>query len=149
MEIRYLSDGKAFAVSKDALRIVKADGGADVIKDYTDKYLTGYSIDSEGVTALILNNYLVGDQGSIIIVDHGGKILGAMDYGRKILSVSAKGDYLAVLFSDSLVIYDRNLEECARFDETVGAEQTIMLADGKVFLITSHSAAVCSIPADK
>lgn len=148
LEIRYISGGKVLAVSKNALRLVKQDGSVDAVQDYTDKYLTGYSVGSDSFTALVLNDYMVGDQGRIVTADQGGKTLGTIETSRKILSVSAKDDYLAVLFSDGLVIYDRELKECVRFNDTVGAEQTIMRSDGKAFVITSHSASVCSIPAD-
>jgi WD40 repeat protein len=144
LEIRYLSDGRVLAVSKDALRVVKPDGSADVIKNYTDKYLVCYTIGSENFTALALNDYLVGDQGSIVTVDRGGKVLGTLQTSRKILSISSSGDNAAVLYNDGLVIYDRTLKEIARFNNTVGAEQTIMRSDGKALLISPHSAAVCN-----
>jgi WD40 repeat protein len=145
LEIRYLSDGRVLAVGSDKLQAVKPDGSADIINDYSDSYLTGYSVDSENYTVLSLNAYMVGDHGRILTVDHKGKVLGSIETDRKILSISAKNDYLAVLFSDHLVIYDGNMKECARFENTTGAEQTIMRAGGKAFLITAHSASVYSI----
>lgn len=148
LEIRYLSDGRILALCRDALRIVKQDGSADIICDYSEKHLAGYSLDGDGFILLALKNYMVGDQGIIMTVDLKGKTLGLAETGRKILSVSAKGDTLAILYSDRLVIYDRYLLECARFDDTAGAEKTLMRPDGKAFLIAPHSASVRSIPAD-
>lgn len=147
LEIRYLSDDTVLTAAKEELYIVKPDGSADTIYNYAGKYLTGYSLDGDGFAVLALNDYMVGDQGQIVTVDHKGKVLATIETDSKILSISAKDDYLAVLFSDSLVIYDRTMKEYARFEDTAGAEQTIMRTDGKAFLITSHSAAVCSIPA--
>ncbi len=147
LEIRYLEDGRVLAVGRDALRIVKPDGSCENISNYADKYLTGFSVDGDDYVALSLNDYMVGDHGRVLTVDHKGKLLGSVETDSKILSVSAKGDYLSVLFSDRLVIYDRNMKECAHFNNTAGAEQTIMRAGGKAFLITTHSASVCSIPA--
>lgn len=148
LEIKYLSDGRILALCRDALRIVKQDGSADTISDYSEKHLAGYSLDGNGFILLALKNYMVGDQGLIMTVDLKGKILGSVETGKKILSASAKGDSIAILYSDCFVIYDRHLLEHARFDDTAGAEKTIMRPDGKAFLITSHSASVRSIPAD-
>jgi hypothetical protein len=149
LEIAHFSDDRILAVCGDALRIVKPDGSADIIYDYAGKYLTSYSLDGDGYILLALNDYMVGDQGFIVTVDLKGKMLGTAETEKKIMSLSAKGDSLAILYSDGLVLYDRNLIECARFNDTMGAEKTIMRPDGKAFLITSHSAAVCSISADK
>lgn len=148
LEIRYISDGRILALCRDALRIVKQDGSSDIISDYSEKHLAGYSLDGDGFILLALNNYMVGDQGLIMTVDLKGKTLGLVETDNKILSVSAKGDALAILYSDCLVMYDRHLLEYVRFDDTAGADKTMMRADGKAFLITSHSASVCSIPAD-
>lgn len=148
LDIRYLGDGRVLAINSGALGIVKPDGSADILIDYADQYLKGYSVDGDGFTALVLSDYMVGDQGSVLTVDQNGNVLGTMETSRKIVSISAKGEYLAVLYSDGLTIYDRNLKEYAHFDDTVGAEQTMMRQDGKAFLITSHSASVCSIPKD-
>lgn len=142
LEIRYISGENVLAVSKNGLRVVKPDGSAQMIKDYHEKYLAGYSIESEDFTAFVLHDYMVGDQGSIITVDHNGAILGTLETGRRVLSVSAKGNYLAVLYSDGFVIYNRKLKECTHIDDTAGAVQAIMRADGTSLLITAHSAII-------
>ncbi|NLT14670.1 MAG: hypothetical protein GXY05_10045 [Clostridiales bacterium] len=148
LEIKYLSDDRILALCRDALRIVKTDGSAEIISDYSKKHLTGYSLDGDGFILLALNDYMVGDQGFVMTVDLKGKTLGSVETDKKILSMSARGDSLAILYSDRHVIYDRHLLEYVRFDDTAGAEKTMMRPDGKALLITSHSATVCSIPAD-
>ncbi|NLA86485.1 MAG: hypothetical protein GX847_04215 [Clostridiales bacterium] len=148
LEIKYLSDNRVLAVGSDMLYVVTPDGEADALFDYPDYYLNDYSVDGDGFVLLALNDYMVGDQGRIVTANLMGKALGVMETDKKIVSVSAKGDSLAVLYSDSLVIYDRNLKESARFDDTAGAEQVIVRPDGKVFLITSHTASVHSISDD-
>jgi hypothetical protein len=95
-------------------------------------------------TALVLNDYMVGDQGSILTVDRAGNTLGTLQTSKKVLWMSASGDYLVVLYSDGLVLYDRHLKERARFDDTAGAVQTIMRSDGTALLILPHSATVCA-----
>lgn len=148
LEIKYMNDGSVLAIRDEAILSVKPDGSADVLTDYTGKYLSGYSLDGNGFSVLVLNDYAVGDQGHIMSVDQGGKELGNAETAGKVLSVSAKGNYLAVLYSGILVIYDKNMKECARFDTAAGSEQTIMRSDGSAFVFTGHSAALCSIPAE-
>lgn len=148
LEFRYLNNSSVLSVDKNALALVHTDGSSEVLLNYPDKYLTGYTLDSSSFSALILNDYLIGDQGSIITVDKAGNTLGTLETARKILSVSAGGDYLAVLYSDGLSIYDRDLKERAHFDETAGATRTIMRSDGTALLLLPHSAKVCSVSSD-
>lgn len=142
LEIKYFGGGNVLAVSKNGLSVVKPDGSVQTIKDYHEKYLDGYSIESEDFTALVLHDYMVGDQGSIMTIDHNGAVLGTLETGRRVLSISARGNYLAVLYSDGFVIYNRKLKECTHIDGTAGAIRTIMRADGTSLLITAHSATI-------
>lgn len=54
--------------------------------------------------------------------------------------MSAAGDSLAVLYGESLVVYDRELQERARLASTDYAGQVRMEEDGTVLLISGTSA---------
>ena len=56
------------------------------------------------------------------------------------MSVSAAGNYLAVLMGNSLVIYDRNLEEYSRLEDTGYANRVLMGDDGSALVIGGSSA---------
>ena len=141
LELRFMEDGGVIAVCKDALISVGADGSSQVLLDYSDKYLAGCSA-GDGFTAVALSDYMVGGQGMLITVDDEGKTLGTLQTQRRVLSVSAREGYLAVLYGDGFAVYDKNLKECANDDDTAGALGTIMRSDGTALLITSHSASV-------
>lgn len=145
LEVRYINNDRILAVSRDGLTNIKADGTAEKITDYSEQYLFAYADEGGGFATLAINDYLVGEQGRIVTVDFNGRTLGTLEVTRKILSVSARDDNLAILYSDGLVIYDKYLKERASFENDMGAEQTIMRNDGKALLITAHSARVCSI----
>ena len=148
LEIKYISSSSVLAVSADSLTLIQTDGSFVSLIDYPSKYLAGYSIDSDSFSALVLNDYLVGEQGSIVTVDKMGKTLATIQTERKTLSLSANRDYLAVLFSDGLVIYDKYLNECSHFDNTAGAEEVIMRSDGTALSIMAHSACVYETVSD-
>lgn len=144
LEIRFINDNTVLAVAKNAIISMSTDGSSAVLKDYSDKYLTNYSIDSDGFFTVVLSDYLVGDQGGIHTVGKTGKLLGSLETTRNILSVSARGAYLAVLYSDGLVLYDENLAEAAHFEDTAGGEMVIMRSDDTALLVRAHSATVYS-----
>ena len=56
--------------------------------------------------------------------------------------MSAAGRYIAVLFSDRMVIYDKTLAECARLDAVSEARQVLMRADGSAVLAGSTAASL-------
>ena len=56
------------------------------------------------------------------------------------MDLSAAGNYLAVLYSDSLVIYTRDLQEHARLDGTDYAGHVIMEPGGTAMVITGTAA---------
>jgi len=63
-----------------------------------------------------------------------------MELTEEVLDLSAAGEYLAVLYGDSLAVYDRTLTERARLEGTDYAGQIQMGDDGTVLLISGTSA---------
>ena len=57
-----------------------------------------------------------------------------------VLSMSAAGNYVAVLYSDELVIYDRTLQVCAQLTAVNSTKQVLMRADGSAVLVGTDSA---------
>ena len=58
------------------------------------------------------------------------------------LSVTAAGRYVAVLYSDALTVYDQNLEVCAQLDDASAARVALMRADGSVVLAGADAASL-------
>ena len=69
-----------------------------------------------------------------------GEVIATQDIVQEVLDVSASGNYLAVLMSNSLLIYDRNLEEYARLEDTGYANHVIMQSDGSALVIGGSTA---------
>ena len=107
---------------------------------YGDLYLRQYSLEGSGFAALLLNRYQAGSIGSLVTVDETGEVIAALDVNQEVLDVSAAGNYLAVLMGNSLVIYDRNLEEYSRLEDTGYANRVLMGDDGSALVIGGSSA---------
>lgn len=140
--IRYFGSSSVLAIGSTGATLVGADGKGKTLQDYSGKNLAAFSV-SDDLAALVVHDYAVGEKGSILTLDKSGEQLAKMDTERRILSVSANGKYLAVLYGDGLVIYDRKLDVCGEFSATTGATETIMRSDGTALLLTAHSATVC------
>ena len=96
----------------------------------------------DGYAALLLGRYRNGTQHRLVTVDSDGQVMASLDVDGEVLSMSAAGRYIAVLFSDRMVIYDKTLAECARLDAVSEVRQVLMRADGSAVLAGSTAASL-------
>lgn len=147
LALRFIDNDHVLALESGGLERLSADGTAEVLTNYSDKYLAAWAQDGIDYTAVALSDYMVGDKGRLVTVDKNGKTLATLETSRRVVTMSAAGGYLAVLYGDGFAIYDRNLKECTQSTETAGIVSTIMHQDGSALLMTSHSASVVTVKA--
>ena len=103
-------DGQLVTVSDTCLTYASPAGEVRATYSYAGSYLREYDLHGDGFTALLLNRYKSGGVGRLVTVDTDGQEIAALDVNEEILSISAAGRYLAVLYMDSVVIYTEELE---------------------------------------
>lgn len=130
------------AVGEDGLHFMDSEGAATAFYDFEGTYLRRCSLDGDGFAALLLGRYKSGTQTRLVTVDAEGVQLGALEVEREVLSVSAAGKYVAVLYSDALAIYDKDLEVCAQLEDVSAAKQALMRADGSAVLVGADAASL-------
>lgn len=123
-------------------RLAMADLEGTLLLDYPygSLYLHDYALGGEKFTALLLGKYQAGNVCELTTFDQEGQEIASLEIDEEVLDLSAAGEYLAVLYSDSLVIYDRELEESARLVGTDYAGQVIMESGGTALVITGTAA---------
>ena len=145
-----VSDGLAAAIGEQRDRLITVadtcltsaglDGEVHAVYPYNGAYLREFDLRGDGFTALLLNRYKAGGLGRLVTVDPEGEEIASLDVNREILSLSAAGDYLAVLYMDSAVIYTEELEVYASLEGTDYAREVLMRPDGSVLLLGAESA---------
>jgi hypothetical protein len=110
LDIRYLGDGRVLAVTEDSLISIDGAGAGSAICGFADKYLSGWAIGADGVAALLLLDYGVGDSGALETYSASGEALGAIKTDRRCASLSVGGGRVAVLWRDSIGVYDESLK---------------------------------------
>ena len=133
-------DGQLITVSDTCLTSADPDGEITATYSYGGAYLREYDLGGDGFTALLLNRYRACSVGRLVTVDASGEEIASLDVSQEILSISAAGDYLAVLYMDSVVVYTRELEVYARMDNTDYAQGVLARADGSALLLTAGEA---------
>lgn len=129
------------AVGEDGLLFLVTDGKTRTTTSFYDfegTYLRRCCLSSD-FAALLLGRYKSGMQAQLVTVDEEGQLLGTVDVEREVLSVSSAGRYVAVLYSDELVIYDSALQVCAQLSHVSSAKQVLMRSDGSAVLVGADS----------
>lgn len=132
--------GRLVTVSDTCLTLANFAGVPQGIYSYQGAYLREYDCSGDNFTALFLNRYQSGSVGRLVTVGLDGTELATLEVNEEILSVSAAGRYLAVLYADSLTIYNRDLQVYATLTGTNYAKEVLMRADGSALLASSEQA---------
>ena len=106
------------------------------------RQLREYDLGGDGFTALLLNRYRSGSVGRLVTVGEDGAELASLDVNEEVVGVSAAGRYLAVLYTDQLVIYTPELETYATLVGTGSAVDVLQRPDGSALLLSADSAKV-------
>lgn len=107
---------------------------------YNGSYLREYDLHGEDYAVLLLNRYRSGSVGRLVTVGTDGKEIAALPVSDEILSISASGRYIAVLYADKLVIYTPQLEQYASLTGTDYAREALVGNDGSALLLAAEHA---------
>ena len=134
-------DGRFCAATDKALCFVKADGSVSTY-DYQGANLARCSINGGKFAAVLLENYSSGGLTHLATVNTAGEEIAALTVDSQVLDLSAAGRYVAVLYTSSLVIYDRNLRQCAVLEDVNFARRVLMRSDGSAVLAGTNFASL-------
>lgn len=127
-------------LTDESLTLFSPAGSLSGSYRYEYPYLRGADLGGDSFAALLLSRYRSGSTLRLVTVGVDGAALGSLDSRGEVLSLSAAGKYVAVLYSDRLVIYTPELAEYAVLTDTEYAREVIMREDGSAVLIGSSSA---------
>ena len=137
----FLVEGdKILALCDKRLTITTMEGETLLNRSYDNLYLHDYALSGDDFCALLLGRYQSGNVGDLITYDLNGDKIAEMEITEEVLDISAAGNYLAVLYSDSLVLYTSDLQEYSRMDDTDYAAQVRMEQSGTALVIAATSA---------
>jgi len=132
--------GHMLTVTDTCLSVSDRSGSNVGAYDYGGAYLREYDLSGEDFVALVLNRYKTGSVGWIVTVDAQGQEVASLPIHEEVLSISAAGRYLAVLYMDELVLYSPELEEYATISETESVSRVLVTENGAVLMIAAESA---------
>jgi hypothetical protein len=128
------------AVTDTGVTFARQNGKGLATFDYDGTFLREYDLGGDDFVILLLNRYRSGSVGQLVSVAPDGQVLARLDVNEEVLSVSAAGRYLAVLYTDRLVIFNRDLQVYASLQGTDFAREVLMRSDGSALLLASEYA---------
>ena len=134
-------NGAFCAVTDKALCFVKNDGTVSTY-DYRGGSLSRCGLGGGKFAAVLLENYSSGSLTHLATVNTAGEEIASLSVENEVLDLSAAGRYLAVLYSNKLVIYDRNLQECSVLEDVSSARRVLMRSDGSAVLAGTNAASL-------
>ncbi len=130
------------AVGENSLYFLSQRGEQTGAYDYVGQYLRRCTLEGDGFATLLLGRYKSGSQMTLLTVNSAGEVIASLEVDREVLSLSAAGRYIAVLYSDELVIYDRRLQVCDSLEAVSAAKLVLMRTDGTAVLVGSDAASL-------
>lgn len=108
--------------------------------DNNNLYLKDFSLGGTGFAALFMGRYRSGNLGELILVDSTGSRIAGLNIQDEVLSISAAGRYVAVLYPGVLTIYDPelNVYDSTKLEDDI--RRVILREDGTAMLIGTESA---------
>ena len=128
------------AVTDTGVTFARRDGKDLTTYSYGGTYLREYDLGGDDFVVLLLNRYRSGSVGRLVSIGPDGKELGSLDVSEEVLGVSAAGRYLAVLYTDRLAIYNKELKLYASLQGTDFAREVLVRKDGSALLLASEYA---------
>ena len=134
-DLLFLDNNTICAIGEDSAQFLSLDGTQTGSYAYGDQYLKDFDAGGNGFLTLSVNMYRAGNRYSLITVDEMGNEIAASYIGQEILDFSACGKYVALLTSEGLTIYNRDLTVYHETAETGMATSVLMREDGSALLL--------------
>ena len=138
LALRHTAD-KIWALGDRGLSVTDHTG-ATASLDWSDRYLKLYDLYGNGFAVALLGKYRAGSQATLRVIDDTGALTGSLELNEQVLSLSAAGQYFAVLTGDRLDIYTADLSLYASLEGTQGARKVVLMSDGSAILISAETA---------
>jgi hypothetical protein len=134
-----LCDNNIVAVTTGELIFMSASLEENARYDFGGRYLEFYDAGGKFIS-IVLGDYIVGGERTLINVGTDGDELGSVSADGEIYDLDAAYSRVAVMYYDSVCVYDRSMELLGTVEGISGAEKSILMVDGTVIAAGAFSA---------
>lgn len=142
IECKYGGYGDISVLTDSGFYVYNTAGIVENSYDFSEYKLEGFDLEADGYSVIYCGAYQTGTIAYLAILDDFGNVIAKQEIVKTIVDISAVGRYVAVLYTDGLKIYDKNLKERETCEITYGANAVIMRSDGTAIVTSEYSAEV-------
>lgn len=135
-------DQSLLLLSDTELSYVSLAGTLENQYDFGGDYLRGYDCTGSQFSAILLNRYQAGNEGRLVTIDSTGTELGSLSINEEVMDITVSGDYVAVLYSEKLVVYTSSLSVYTTIGGLDYASHALVQSDGSVVIFGRERAEV-------
>ncbi len=139
-DLTFIGQQRLCAVGETQVHFFDIDGKHYNVYPFGGSELCAYNLNGSGFAAIVLDTNQVGDRFRIVTLNVSGQELASISLDEEIRDISANGNYLAVLTSHSLRVYDSKLHPCYTEDNVRFASAVCVQEDGAALLIEGNTA---------
>lgn len=136
-DLYFVNQTTICSIGENAAYFLDTDGRLLGTYSYGDTYLKDFSDEGNGFLTLSLNKYKAGNRYSVITVDPAGREIASVYIGQEILDLSVCDEYVAILTTDQLFVFDKQLNLYYETQQIGTATSVVMREDGTVLLLGS------------
>ncbi len=118
------------------------DGKEKATNGFEGYQLKSFDLDDDGYSVIYCGAYEEDTISFIMTLDDSGNVIAKKEVAKTIVDISAAGQRIAVLYTDGLVIYDKNLKERETSEISSGMNAVVMCDNGKAVVTNEYSAEV-------
>lgn len=138
---KYGAYGDTVILTDASFQVFGSGGKQENVFEFTDYSISDFSLGGDGFS-VVSCTYQSDAREYLITLDDYGKVLAKQEVVKEVMDVSATGQFVAVLYSDGLTVYDKSLRELETYEVSPGVNTVIMCSDGSAIASGAYSAEV-------
>ena len=139
-DARYLSENRLCLLAQDSAAFFDNDAQLLAEYDYSAGHLRGFAFGGSGFVVLLLSRSVTGDQYTLVTLDENGNVITETQWNRSIRSMSARGNYFAVLTDTAMYVFTKEQRNDSTLGEIGAATTVLMREDGSAILVENGKA---------
>lgn len=142
VKCEYGGYGDISVLTDSGFYVYDSAGNEKKVNDFSAYQLKNFDIEDDGYSVIYWGAYEEDTRAFIVTLDDSGNEIARQEMAKTIVDISAAGQHIAVLYTDGLTVYDKNLKEYKTSEITSGMDHVVLCEDGTVFVTNEYSAEV-------
>ncbi|MDL2273909.1 DUF5711 family protein [Oscillospiraceae bacterium OttesenSCG-928-G22] len=139
IDLCYVDEDRIAVLSERELLLIDSEGERVSAYPFDGRAVSAFDFSGNGFLTVALADRGASGDTEVLTFDFDGKLLGR-DTATRFLTLSVNGKSVAVLTSDTLLLYNSTMDPTSEFPAGPGVKRALLREDGSALLISSTKA---------